>query len=180
VVIGGFPSQAFANVGLPPVGPIPPLGSNASFATFDQRLGFSRQAFQSTGFEPNTFPLLAGGYDYEHAPAPNIVVVQQPMPQMFVQPAPREIVRSEIHDYKGQVWPIPPAVKGEPILLAVVLKDGTVRSAIAVWVQDNVLHYIDIEDRHYQVPMESIDRPSTRKLNRERNLDLWLPAPRGE
>ena len=58
----------------------------------------------------------------------------------------------------------------------IALNDGSRKSANAVWVQNGALHYVDTEDRHHQVPLQSVDRQSTWKLNRERKLDFWLPA----
>jgi hypothetical protein len=180
-VVGGFglPSQGFINLGIPPVGPIPPLGVNSPFFGFDRRFGFRRHFFSSSGFFPYAFPLFASGYDYGYPPEPNVIVIQQPAPQMIVQQTPRETVRPEIHDYIESPPPatgLPPTARAEEASFVIALNDGSHRSANAVWVQDNVLHYVDSEDRHHQVPLHSVDRESTRKLNRERELDFWLPA----
>ena len=66
VLVGGFgfPSQGFTNLGIPPVGPIPPLGLNSSFFGFDRRFGFRHHFFPSSGFFPYALPLFTGGYDY--------------------------------------------------------------------------------------------------------------------
>ena len=181
VVVGGFgfPSQGFINLGIPLVGPIPPLGVDSSLFGFDRRFDFRHHFFPSSGFFPYALPLFAGGYDYGNPSGPNIIIVQQPAPQMMVQQAPREVVRPEIHDYKG----LPPAAAaapatatGEEAAFVIALNDGSRHSASAVWVQNGAPHYIDTEDRHHQVPLKSVDRESTRKLNRERKLDFWLPA----
>ena len=180
VVFGGFglPSPGFISLSIPPVGPIPPVGVNSSFFGFDRRFGFRRHLFSSSGFFTYAFP-LAGSYDYGYPPEPNVIVIQQPAPQMIVQQTPRETVRPEIHDYKES----PPAATGprptaaaEEASFVVALIDGSHRSANAVWVQDNVLYYIDSEGRHHQVPLHSVDLESTRKLSRERKLNFWLPA----
>ena len=177
----GFPSQGFVNLGIPPVGPIPPLGMNAPFFGFDHRFGFHHRLFSSSGFFPYAFPLFAGSYDYGYAgyaPEPSIIIVQQPSPQVIVQQAPPAPVRSEIHDYKepAPLPTTPPIAKGEEVTFLIALNDGSVHAASAVWVQDKVLHYIDSDDRHHEVPLQSVDRALTRRLNRERKLDLWLPA----
>ena len=181
VVVGGFgfPSQGFINLGIPPVGPIPPLGVNASFFGFDRRSGFRQHFFPSSGFFPYAYPLFGGGYDYGYPPEPNVIVIQQPAPQVIVQQVPREVVRPEIHDYKEPppaVAAAPPGANTEGATFMIALNDGSRKSANAVWVQNGALHYVDTEDRHHQVPLQSVDRQSTRKLNRERKLDFWLPA----
>ncbi len=180
VVVGGFgfPSQGFINLGIPPVGPIPPLGVDSSFFGFDRRFGFRRHFFPSSGFFPYALPLFAVAPDYAYPSSPNIIILQQPAPQMIVQQTPREVVPPEIHDYKESpaAAAAPPTARGEEAAFVIALNDGSHHSANAVWVQNNVLHYIDREDRHHQVPLQSVDRESTRKLNRERKLDFWLPA----
>ena len=55
------------------------------------------------------------------------------------------------------------------------MKDGSTRSATSV-VADDVLHYVDPEERHMRISMNDVDREATLKLNRERKLTLWLPA----
>jgi hypothetical protein len=48
VVIGGFgfPSQSFATFGIPPLGPIPPLGGSAPLFAFGNRFGLDRRSFR--------------------------------------------------------------------------------------------------------------------------------------
>jgi len=41
-----------------------------------------------------------------------------------------------------------------------------------VWVQDNVLHYVDSEGAHKRVSLTAIDRDVTRRMNQAQNLDL--------
>lgn len=58
------------------------------------------------------------------------------------------------------------------------MKDGSTRSAKAVVVvaSEGVLQYVDPDERHVRISLEEVDHEATRKLNRERNLTLWLPA----
>ncbi len=182
VVVGGFglPSQGFFNLAIPPVGPIPPLGINSSFFAFDRRFGFHRHLFSSSGFFPYAPPLVGGGFDYGYSSEPNVIIIQQPAPQMIVQPKPRETARPEIHNYKESPLAdtaAPPTAEAEEATFVIALNDGSHHSANVVWVQDNVLQYIDSGGKHHQVPVRSVDRESTRKLNHERGLDFWLPAP---
>jgi hypothetical protein len=59
------------------------------------------------------------------------------------------------------------------------MKDGSVRSAKAVVVlaSDGILQYVDPDERHVRISVSDIDREATKKLNSERKLTLWLPAP---
>jgi hypothetical protein len=102
---------------------------------------------------------------------------------MIVQQAPHEIVQTVIHDYKvlAPAAPAgPPATTAEESTFVIALNDGTRLAAAAVWVQSSTVHYIDTDNRHSEVPLTTVDRQSTRRLNQERNLDLRLPAPSGQ
>ena len=143
--------------------------------------GFGRSGFRFKR-APSVFPYGFGyglqPYDvstpYGYSPQP-IIFVQQPPPPAIVQPPPRE-VHPVIIDYKQPV-PNPSAPsEGEPQPFGIVLKDGSTRSATAVVASDDVLHYVDPEERHMRISMNEVDREATLKLNRERKLTLWLPA----
>lgn len=117
-----------------------------------------------------------------------------PQPVLFVQPPP----------FSGQP-PAPPAVKpqGHPVIteykwpsadaasspsapsttsesesqgFAIVLKDGSTLSAVSVFVSDDGVHFVDPDARHLRISMSQVDRAATLKLNRARNLNLYLPA----
>jgi hypothetical protein len=109
---------------------------------------------------------------YEYSAQPNFTIVQPPPSPAFVQP-PRE-ASSVIHEY---VQPVPAtSPQGERPTFGIVLKDGSIRSASGVFVANNVLHYVDPEERNIRISMDEVDREATRKLNSERRLNLWLPA----
>jgi len=124
------------------------------------------------------------GDAYAYAPQP-ILFVQQP-PQ-YVQPPAAPVVappgHSVIIEYK---WPAASAASSpsalstttepEPLAFAIVLKDGSALSAISVFASDDGLHYVDPDERHLRISMSEVDRAATLKLNRARNLDLYLPA----
>ncbi len=64
----------------------------------------------------------------------------------------------------------------EPQAFAIVLKDGSTLSAVSIFASDDGLHYVDPDERHLLISMSAIDRPATLKVNRARNLNLYLPA----
>lgn len=165
-------------------GGLAPGGFGAGHARFRSGIGLRPMGFSHrfrSSLLPYGYPLFDYGYDYsgynEYPPEPNVIVVPQPAPQMTMQ-APREPVQAAIHEYREAptVLPAAPAPKGEEVAFVIALNDGSRRSANAVWVQDNMLHYIDPDDKQQQISMRSVDRQSTRRINRERNLDLSLPA----
>ena len=146
--------------------------------------GFSRgRAFSPYGFGYSYLP-----YDsddaYGYAPQPAFFLQQTPQ---FVQPPAPPIVELPVHpvvtEYK---WPAAGAASSistlsttsepEPQPFAIVLKDGSTLSAISVVATDDGLHFVDPDEKHVRVSMSMVDRAATLKLNRARNLNLYLPA----
>jgi hypothetical protein len=104
---------------------------------------------------------------------PNFVIVQPPPAPAVIQEPLRE-AKAVIHEY---TQPVPePSAQGEPPTFAIIMKDGSVRSASAIFVTNNVLHYVDPEEKNLRISMDEVDREATLKLNRERKLNLWLPS----
>jgi hypothetical protein len=113
------------------------------------------------------------GTPYGYPAQPNLITVQPPPSPAVVQEPPRE-AKAVIHEYT----PAAPgsSAPGELPTFGIILKDGSVRSASAVFVTNNVLHYVDTEEKNLRISMDEVDREATLKLNRERKLILWLPA----
>lgn len=118
----------------------------------------------------NTFPWFLGdsGYDV-YAPAPSVVMVQQPPLYVVVPAAPSEPPKAEIHEYSH------PSAAGDEQAFAIVLKDGSLHSAVAVTVQENGLYYVEPDGGHRLVRLDALDREATARVNRERKLQLQLP-----
>src|SRR5579864_2337748 len=134
MLIGGtvaFP-QGGMHSGLPPVHPAPPPAAG------------TRHAF-SHRFFPSAFPLFLGDdYGYpEYSPAQNVVVVQQPPLYVMVPQAPSEPPKPEIHEYTQSAAAPAEVAVDEQQAFGIVLRDGTVHSAVAVTVQGNSLHYVE-------------------------------------
>ena len=125
------------------------------------------------GYSGDFLP-YAIGPDNGYSPQPNVVVVQPPLaPQGNIQEPPRE-VHLIIHEYP-QPGLTTARANGEPQTFGIVLKDGSTRPATAVLVNDNMLKYVDPEGQNLQVSLDAVDRDATRKLNRQKNLNFWLP-----
>jgi len=154
-----------------------------SFAPGGARQGQSavRGAGFSSGLSlfPYGFSYVDGYLPYDSATPygyplpPNFIIVQPPPSPAVVQEPPGE-APAVIHEYPQ---PLPgPSAQGELPTFGIILKDGSVRSASAVFVTNNVLHYVDPEEKNLRISMDEVDREATLKLNRERKLNLWLPA----
>jgi hypothetical protein len=136
------------------------------------------------GFGYAALPFDSGDDAYPYPPQPDLFVQQPPL---FVQPPAQPVVELPVHpvmtEYK---WPAAGAAsspsspsttsESEPQAFAIVLKDGSTLSAVAVFASDDGLHYVDPDERHLRISMSKVDRAATLKLNRARNLNLYLPA----
>jgi len=123
------------------------------------------------------------GDGYSNALQP-VVFVQQP-PQWVEPAAPPAVeapAQAVITEYK---WPATAAssssapsttAESESQDFVLVLKNGSTLSAVAVFASDDGLHYVDADERHACISMSQVDRAATLKLNRARNLNLYLPA----
>ena len=170
--VGFRPPGPQRQFGLPPLQPIPPLGGEPLLL---RRGPFAGNRFSRLGYGPAAF----GDEVYSYVPTPNIYVIQA-LPAAALEPEapapppkPAEPVIHEYHFSEAAAAPLPPV---EERAYVIVLKDGSKDSAVAVWVQGRTLHYIDSDDNERNVALSEIDRTLTRKLNREQQLPLSLPA----
>jgi len=120
----------------------------------------------------NFLPWFYGdsGYDAYAPPAPSVVMIEQPPLYVAVPMAPVAPPKAEMHEYSH-----PAAQDGEETF-ALVLKDGSVLSAVAVTSQAGGLYYVDPDGAHRLVKLDALDREATMKMNRERHLQLQIPA----
>jgi hypothetical protein len=156
------------NPSIPPISPIPPLGMNARGMPVSSRP--AQPGFRSAGFYS-----LPGGYGgYGYAPSNNVVVIQQPPPYVVVEapPVPAAPVQATVREYKESAATQPTEPVVENPSFGIVFKDGSVRDAIAVSVQDGTVHFVDPNGDHRQARVDAVDRDATKRLNRERKLDL--------
>jgi hypothetical protein len=131
-------------------------------------LGFGGYGFGGYGF---------GGYDYGYAPqGPSVVVVEPPPPAYLPVPErPPETATLVIHEYQPLSAAAAQASEADQPQFAIVLKNTTILSASAVIVQDGALHIVDADGAHQRVLLEAVDREATKRVNRERKLQLQLP-----
>jgi hypothetical protein len=172
--------QTAVNLGIPPISPIPWLGVNtlgvnvlnASTLGWNPQLGLSNVVYPLNGYGAGGYPLLPVITDSGYEGGPNVIVLQ-PI-QMPVQPPPPPvIVKSSIHEYQQ---PAESAQAGaQPSAFTLVMRDGSSQPAILVWVEGDVLHYIDPAGKTLRIPLATVDRDATERLNQEKNVSLHLP-----
>lgn len=157
-----------------------PYGAGYGYVAND--LGYDYATYDS-GY---AYPAGYAGGPYGAAPMQPVIVVQPPSvtvqaPAPTVAKAPEHAV---IQEYK---WPASGKASSQAELgvdarseaqdFGIVLKDGSVLTAETVFASEDGLHYVDPDGRHMLVAVSAVDRAATLKLNRERNLSLYLPAP---
>lgn len=151
-------------------GPIPPAGVRYGFAG-----GYPVYVL---GYYPNPFY-----YDSSYAvPAPSTdVPPAQPLPDVIVNPNFKpDTTNPTMHVYSytpdaqssdQNAAPAPPQV-----YFLIAMRDHTIVAALAYWVENGRLNYINQQGVRYQVALDAVDRDFSSQLNRERNVDFALPA----
>lgn len=77
----------------------------------------------------------------------------------------------------GPEQPQPPAEEPspEPAHYLIALRDHTIYSALAYWVDGTTLHYFTSGNIHNQVSLSLVDRDLTERLNKETGMPMNLP-----
>lgn len=159
------------------------------------------------GGYPIVWPVVVGGdygygaYDGGYAQQPpNITIVmppQQTVPAVTINQYAPDQARPELREYAPQGGQAStqqpgdssvriysaessprPAAADDQILFFVALKDSSVYTAVAYWVEDGMLHYVTPQGRHNQVSLDLVDRDVSSRLNAGRKVEFHLPAPR--
>jgi hypothetical protein len=141
------------------------------------RLGGSRfgfPAFYSPGY-PGYYSnyYTDPGYqtdDYGYQQTPNVVVVMPQFQAPEPPPPPPTPAQPVIHEYH---WP--DAGNILPVAFSLASRDGMVRFALAVWVQDNEVRFTASDGATGRLSLETVDRDATARLNAEKHLTLRLP-----
>ncbi|HEX8984749.1 MAG TPA: hypothetical protein VF767_04935 [Bryobacteraceae bacterium] len=128
-------------------------------------------------------PVYLGG-DYYSDPAyypqepqqqtPNITIIMPPQPAQAPAGTAEAPPGGVIHNYQA-----PSAERPEPsndqVVFFIALKDSSVYTALAYWVEDGTLHYITSQGKHNQVSLDLVDRATSAKLNEGRKVEFRLP-----
>jgi hypothetical protein len=156
------------------------------------RRGYGHRRGGAAAF-PFAYPVFVGGEYYSdpsyyqgQQQAPNITIVMPPQNappvtvNQYAQDAASEDQTSpggSIHTYQA-----PSAERPNPsdddVVFFVALKDSSVYTALAYWVEDSTLHYITSQGKHNQVSLDLVDRETSAKLNEGRKVEFRLPPAR--
>ncbi len=189
--------HGFGNVVFPGTGTAPrQMVPYSVFSSFPHRLGTTVGGWpavdplyrRGTAW-PMIYPVYVGGYSPYEQPAyqqqpPNITIVMPPQPQAqpvspvtINQSFAPEPVRSSIQTYQAPApAPVPvPVPESEGVIFLIALKDSSVYSAVAYWLEGDTLHYITPQGKHNQVSLDLVDRAISEKLNQGRKVEFRLP-----
>ena len=172
------------------------LGSSISGSGYTGVGGYGRRR-RGGGGGVVAYPVYIGGGNYgdysdqyanQQQPPANITIVmppQQQAPPVVMQYAPDQAPTAEAAPPSNsniRIYQAPSPPRPEPsddqVLFFIALKDSSVYTAVAYWVEDGTLHYITPQGRHNQVSIDLVDRPTSSKLNEGRKVEFRLPAAR--
>jgi hypothetical protein len=175
----------------------------ATISGYPPYRGFPSRGRRGGAVVPYMFPVYIGGLDnpYPYQQTPNVTVVAPP--QYATQPAApiiinqyfgSETARPVVTEYAPDGREIPPSdssgtrtyqapsnAPAEPsqsdsVVFFIALKDSSVYTAVAYWVEGETLHYITPHGKHNQVSLALLDRELSARLNEGHKVDFHLPA----
>jgi hypothetical protein len=153
------------------------------FRGFRGGVGFVGWSPWSWGFAGGFASYWPGYYDYwpgpypayDYAPSPNVTVIYAPPP-----PAPEPVyverVRPVVREYDEYGRERARAPAASPIYL-IAFKDQVIHAASSYRVEGDTLHYATLQNEARSVPLDTVDREFSLRLNRERRVPFQLPEP---
>jgi len=194
-------NTGFGRVLFPGTGHPPPVGSvsNTTFASridaavaglgahCERRRSYSGQLPVAI---PYANPVYVGGPDYEDEQQPNTAIANAPpeAPPIVIEqnsslerPAP--VTREYRDDFSGSTrMSQRPRTQAVDVVeekttsyYFIALKDHSIYSAFAYWVENDTLHYVTLQRVHNQASLTLVDRELTEKLNQGRGMSVELP-----
>ncbi|MEP7354237.1 MAG: hypothetical protein ABI824_13495 [Acidobacteriota bacterium] len=127
----------------------------------------------------STAPYGSQTDDGTGAQASPVVIINQ----YFRPDAAVDTQRDAPRDYQPQDTPAPSIAQAPvqtysqpegPVFL-IAMKDHTIYSANAYWIEDGVLNYVTLHGDENSASMELVDRELSRRLNRDRKVSFGLP-----
>jgi hypothetical protein len=115
-----------------------------------------------SGYDPNYYSVSPG-----YSSTPSTIVLPQAPQQQQVVVQPAQPIVQEFRDEFGQS-------RGEVTYL-IALKDGSIRAAVAYWVDGGNLHYITRNRQEKVLSLDQVDRGFSDRLNRDQRVPFHLP-----
>ncbi len=105
-------------------------------------------------------------------PAPTVIINQNFGPAAPPLPSPETV-----HVY-GDNRPAADNAAPDPQYYLIALKDHSIYSAVAYWVEDGTLHYITTPNIRNETSLNLVDMTLTTRLNQDRGVNVSLPPAR--
>ncbi len=126
----------------------------------------------------NSYPDYSYPYQYPYSgyggsSGPSVMIISN---TPYAYPAPAVIEPPEIISAPAAPAPPTQSTKYEEPLYLIASHDGTIRAVLAYWVEGMTVHYVTMDHQQREMPLTSIDRPLSDRLNRERNVTFRLPG----
>jgi hypothetical protein len=140
---------------------------------------------------PYAYPVYYGGdyTDGSYAQTPN--AAQQPNVTVVYPPQPAPVIINQFgpgvmppsvasmappSPYQNQTSTDRPDDQTAADRYLIALKDHTIYSVVAYWVEGDTLHYFTAGNVHNQASLSLVDRALTARLNKESGTEVELPA----
>ncbi len=129
----------------------------------------------------------ADGSDYGNAtpytPSPNVTVIYPPTGSSDytasgeANPPDASTPSAAINEYR---WGSSSNVQtpNPPVHFSIALRNNSIVDALAYWVDDGTLRYVDMQGQRQQVPLSQVDQARSEQLNRARGIEFGLPQSR--
>jgi hypothetical protein len=201
----GYGNVVFPGTGGPPAMVDPfaasfPYRLGATIGGYPPYTGASSRGRRGGAVVPFLYPVYVGGYDYSYPyqQTPNVTVVAPPQaaapPVVINQYFGSDAARPGVTEYAPDGREMPPADSsgtrtyqapsnapaessdGDSVVFFIALKDRSVYTAAAYWVDGETLHYITPRGKHNQTSLALVDRDLSARLNEGQKVDFQLPA----
>ncbi len=110
-------------------------------------------------------------------PSPSVIINNNYMPETASKPVIREYSAESLpqplgHQKQSQstAEDTEPTGEAKPVVYLLAMKDGSIYSAVAYWIEDTTLHYITPRHDHNRASLDLVDREITDQVNRERKV----------
>lgn len=116
-------------------------------------------------------------------PSPSVIINNNYMPETAPRPVMREYSAESLQPPLGQQKQTQtspeeaePTGEAKPVVYLLAMKDGSIYSAVAYWIEDTTLHYITPRHDHNRASLDLVDREITDQVNRERKVPFRLSS----
>lgn len=130
--------------------------------------------FYSSYYSYPAYPMVTVVNPQSAEPAPPVVVTQQftPAPAKIIE-VPQEEPQAQQQAQQQAEEPRQLPSSG-PVLYLIAMKSGVIHAALAYWVDHGTLHYLGMDHQRHTAALDTVDRPLSERLNRERRVPFRL------